>query len=55
MLVRKTAYIINSAIGTKSFDPRIGTVSAFDSIMDSENFDLQIIDFNGFASITTKF
>ena len=55
MLVRKTAYLLNSSIGTNTFDPRVGTVSAFDSIMDSENFDLQIIDFNGFASITTKF
>ncbi len=54
MLVQKTAYMLKTSIGFLTGDPRVGTISAFDSIMDSETFDLKIIDFNAYASITTK-
>jgi hypothetical protein len=46
--------MLKTSIGFLTGDPRVGTISAFDSIMDSETFDLKIIDFNAYASITTK-
>ena len=40
MLVKKLAYLLKFQGAGQVFDPRVGTVSGFDTIMDTERFNL---------------